>query len=133
MTEHPREKPAGRPSDEVPPAPDPLVPDPPASGAVPPLGVPFSGPERLRADSSLRLRWLAVVVAITAVGVVLVSTGRWEVGAVTVGVAMIVGALIRAVVPSRNVGLLKVRTKVVDVSGMLLVGIGIIVMVLSRI
>lgn len=128
MTERPREESAGPPFGEAP-----AVPDPPAPRALPPLGVPLSGAERVRTDASLRLRWLAVVVAITAVGVALVSTGRWEIGAVTVGAAMIVGAFIRAVVPSRKVGLLKVRTKVVDVSGMLVVGIGIIVMVISRI
>lgn len=123
MTEHPREEPVGPPFGEAPSVP----------GASQPLGVSLSGAERVRTEPSLRLRWLAVVVAITAVGVALVSTGRWEVGAVTVGAAMIVGALIRVVVPSRKVGLLKVRTKVVDVSGMLVVGIGIIVMVISRI
>lgn len=110
----------------------PVVADPPAPGAIPPAGVPWSGPERLRADASLGLRWLAVVIAIMAVGVVVIGTGRWQVGACTVGVGMIVGALIRALVPSQDVGLLQVRSRPVDVTVMLIVGAGIIVMVLSR-
>ena len=110
----------------------PVVADPPAPGAVPPPGVPWSGPERLHADPSLGVRWLAVVIAIMAVGVLVIGTGRWQLGAGTVGAGMIVGGLIRAFVPSRDVGLLQVRNKPVDVTVMLVIGVGIIVMVLLR-
>lgn len=110
----------------------PVVADPPAPGAIPPAGVPWSGPERLRADPSLGLKWLAVVVAMMAVGVVVIGAGRWQLGAGTVGAGMIVGGLIRAFVPSWDVGLLQVRSKPFDVTVMLVVGAGIIVMVLSR-
>lgn len=109
-----------------------IVPDPPAPGTLPPTGVPFSGPERVRVDPSLRLRWLVVTLAVMAVGVVLIGLGHWEVGAGSVGVGMIVGALIRALVPSREAGLLRVRRRVLDVGWMLLVGVGIILLVLSR-
>lgn len=109
-----------------------IVPDPPAPGTLPPTGVPFSGPERVRVDPSLRLRWLVVTLAVMAVGVVLIGLGHWEVGAGSVGAGMIVGALIRALVPSREAGLLRVRRRVLDVGWMLLVGVGIILLVLSR-
>ncbi|SDB89275.1 Protein of unknown function [Raineyella antarctica] len=109
-----------------------VVPDPPALGTIPPAGVPWSGPERLRADPGLRLRWLAVVVAIMAAGVVVIGLGHWQVGACIVGGGMIVGAVIRAIVPSSQAGLLRVRNRPIDVTGMLVVGVGIIVMVISR-
>jgi len=99
---------------------------------LPPTGVPFSGPERVRADPGLDLKWLLVVLAIMAVGMVTTGFGAWQVGACLVGGGMIVGALVRAILPSDKAGLLRVRTKPADVTWMLLVGVGIIVMVLSR-
>lgn len=114
------------------PGPIPIPPDPPAPGTLPPTGVPFSGPERVRADPGLDLKWLLVVLAIMAVGMVITGFGSWQVGACVVGGGMIVGALVRAILPSDKVGLLRVRTKPADATWMLLVGVGIIVMVLSR-
>lgn len=110
----------------------PLTPDPPAPGSLPPDGVPFAGAERVRVDPALRVRWLAVVLAITAAGAVLVAFGHWELGAGTIGAGMIVGALIRAIIPSPEAGLLRVRRRVVDVAWMLAIGIGIIALVISR-
>lgn len=100
--------------------------------ATPPAVATLTGRERIEADPGLRVVWLLIVLVVMAGGVALIALGQWQAGAATTGAGMIVAALIRAAVPSRDVGLLRVRTKVIDVTGMLAVGIGIIAMVLSR-
>jgi len=110
----------------------PIIPDPPAPGTVPPPGVPFTGPDRTRHDPGLRWTWLAIVVGIMAVGVVLIALGLWQAGSCLMGAGMIVGALMRLSIPSREIGLLRVRGKAFDVLWMLAVGTGIIAMVLAR-
>ncbi|QGF22524.1 DUF3017 domain-containing protein [Raineyella fluvialis] len=110
----------------------PLIPDPPAPGAVPPAGVPFVGRERTRRDPGLRWTWLAVVVTIMAAGVVVIAFGLWQLGSSLIGAGMIIGALMRLGLPSRQAGLLLVRGRIFDVLWMLAIGVGIIVMVLVR-
>ncbi len=90
------------------------------------------GVERLRADPSLRLTWLGLVLVLTAAGVAVIGAGHWQVGSVIIGAGMIVGGVIRAVRPGSEVGLLRVRGRVADVVLMGVVGAGIILMVLSR-
>ncbi|WOP18752.1 DUF3017 domain-containing protein [Raineyella sp. LH-20] len=110
----------------------PIIPDPPAPGTVPPAGVPFTGRERTRQDPGLRWTWLAIVLAIMAIGVVVTAMGLWQAGSGLIGAGMIVGALMRLSIPTREIGLLRVRGKVFDVLWMLGVGAGIIAMVLAR-
>lgn len=110
----------------------PIIPDPPAPGTLPPAGVPFTGKERLRRDPGLGWAWLAIVVAIMAAGVVLIALGLWQAGSCLIGGAMIVGAVMRFSIPSREIGLLRVRGRIFDGLWMLAIGIGIIAMVLAR-
>ena len=90
------------------------------------------GVERLRADPSLRLTYLGLVLAVVASGVVVIGLGHWQVGSVIIGAGMILGGTIRALRPGSEVGLLRVRGRIADVVLMWVVGAGIIAMVLSR-
>jgi hypothetical protein len=58
---------------------------------------------------------LALVLFIAAAGMVRVLTQHWREGAVLLGGAMIVAAVLRAVLPTERVGLLAVRSRPVDV------------------
>ena len=57
----------------------------------------------------------ATVAMITLVGLGLVLTQHWRRGAVLLGVALLVAAVLRLAVPAERVGLLAIRGKVVDV------------------
>jgi uncharacterized membrane protein YvlD (DUF360 family) len=58
---------------------------------------------------------LAMVLLIAAAGMVRVLTQHWREGAVLLGGAMIVAAVLRALLPTERVGLLAVRSRPVDV------------------
>jgi uncharacterized membrane protein YvlD (DUF360 family) len=58
---------------------------------------------------------LALVLLIAAAGMVRVLTQHWREGAVLLGGAMIVAAVLRAVLPTERVGLLAIRSRPVDV------------------
>jgi Protein of unknown function (DUF3017) len=58
---------------------------------------------------------LALVLLIAVVGMSRVLTQHWREGAVLLGGAMIVAAVLRAVLPTERVGLLAVRSRPVDV------------------
>jgi len=49
------------------------------------------------------------------VGLVLVITGPWRAGLLTVGSTFVVGAIARLVVPASHVGMLRVRGKAFDI------------------
>lgn len=70
---------------------------------------------------------LATVLAGVAVGLAVVATGHWRLGATLIGAAITVGGLLR-LMPQRRVGLLAVRNKALDTAVLLTVGIGIIVL-----
>jgi hypothetical protein len=57
----------------------------------------------------------ALVAVITLVGMGLVLTQHWRRGAVLLGVALLVAAVLRMTVPAERVGLLAIRGKAVDV------------------
>jgi Protein of unknown function (DUF3017) len=58
---------------------------------------------------------LTLVLLIAVVGMSRVLTQHWREGAVLLGGAMIVAAVLRAVLPTERVGLLAVRSRPVDV------------------
>ena len=63
-----------------------------------------------------------------AVGLVLVVLDQWRAGIVVVGVAFVVGAVARSVVPIDHTGMLRVRGKAFDIFWMSLLGAALIVL-----
>jgi hypothetical protein len=58
---------------------------------------------------------LGVVLVVAAVGMIRIGLYHWREGAVLIGGALVLAGLFRAVFPSRAVGLLAVRGRVIDV------------------
>lgn len=69
---------------------------------------------------------LVVLMVLAAGG--LVVTDRWRKGAVLLGLAMVTGAVLRAVLRDHQVGLLAVRNRPVDVLTFAAFGIAILVL-----
>nr|WP_255670141.1 DUF3017 domain-containing protein [Aeromicrobium wangtongii] len=65
---------------------------------------------------------------VVAVGLVLVAVGPWRVGVVAMGLAFIVGALARSVVPIDHTGMLRVRGKAFDVVWMTTLGVALVIL-----
>jgi len=63
-----------------------------------------------------------LVMAGVLVAALLVMFDRWRRGSFVFGAALLVGALLRALIPSSQAGLLQVRGKLFDVSAMAAVG-----------
>ena len=57
----------------------------------------------------------ALVAAITLAGMGLVLTQHWRRGAVLLGGALLVAAVLRLAVPPERIGLLAIRSRVIDV------------------
>lgn len=89
---------------------------------------PDQGPRPPRPWYRLVLgQWpLAVVLLGVTIGLAWVGLTHWKRGSFTVGVAFVVGTLLRAFLPADRVGLLGVRRRWVDVCCLGLLGAGII-------
>ena len=80
-------------------------------------------------------RWWPV--AVVAVGVVLgllvslLGPDSWRVGGVIIGLALLLGAGIRVVLPPREAGLLQVRSRPFDVTVLALGGAAIVILALA--
>jgi hypothetical protein len=74
--------------------------------------------------------WLAVVGTV-AIGLLVMYLDHWRRGLFTIGVASLLGAVFRAVLPARRVALLVVRSRAFDVAT--LVTLGLVIMVLSAV
>ena len=73
-----------------------------------------------------------LVVAVSAVGLLVIAFGPWRRGVVLIGVALLVGALMRAVLPENNAGMLRVRrSRWADV--LMLGGVGATLIVLATV
>jgi hypothetical protein len=73
-----------------------------------------------------------IVVAASALGLLIVAFGPWRRGVGLIGVALIVGALARAVLRDRDAGMLRVRrNRWVDV--LMLSGVGTTLIVLANV
>jgi hypothetical protein len=70
------------------------------------------------------------VLAATAVGLGISWWGDWRLGVKWVGGALVLGALLRLVLPRREAGMLAVRNRAVD--ALLLSGVGALVIILSE-
>lgn len=82
-----------------------------------------------RARARSLTQWpLLVVIGIVTIGLVLVGLGYWHAGTATVGGGLLVGAGERAFLSRQSAGLLQVRSRLFDVSFMLVCGLGIIIL-----
>jgi hypothetical protein len=73
---------------------------------------------------------LLAVLIVVGVGLLLVTFDHWRRGLVVMGVALLVGAALRMLVPLRRVGFLAVRSRLVDVlllscTGVVLIGVAL--------
>ncbi|OYN95670.1 hypothetical protein CGZ94_10890 [Enemella evansiae] len=85
-----------------------------------------------RAKARSLNQWpLLVVVAITAIALIVVARGHWRWGSGLFGAALCLGGLARLVLPRRMAGLLQVRGRAFDVTVLLGAGIAIIVLALA--
>lgn len=85
-----------------------------------------------RAKASSLTQWpLLLVLAIVAVGLVLVVLGHWRRGTMLIGMSLCVGAGLRAFLPREVAGLLQVRSWSFDVTFLLGCGAAIIVLSLA--
>ena len=73
------------------------------------------------------LVYLAVLL-VAAAGVGLVVVGLWRSGATVMGVAFLIGATGRVVLPDADAGMLKLRRKAIDVPTMLAIGVALVVL-----
>jgi hypothetical protein len=64
------------------------------------------------------------------IGLGMVVFGSWRGGVVVIGVAFVVGALARSVVPIDHTGMLRVRGKAFDMFWMTTLGVSLIVLAL---
>ena len=66
------------------------------------------------------------MLATTVVGVLVVVAGRVQTGLTTAGCAMLGGAVARLVLPRQQAGMLGVRRKLIDVTTMAVLGVGLV-------
>ena len=85
--------------------------------------------EPRRHPSTIGGAFYLVILAATVVGIVIVSTGRWRTGVHWMGGALVVGALLRSVLPTRDAGMLAVRHRWFDAA--LLGGTGVALWILA--
>ena len=71
--------------------------------------------------------WLAVVAGVGA-GLVVMYLDHWRKVLFTIGLASLLGAVFRAVLPARRVALLVVRSRAFDVATLMRLGLAIIVL-----
>lgn len=86
-------------------------------------------PEVRRHPSTIGGAFYLVILAATVLGLVIVSTGRWRTGVHWMAGAMGAAAVLRAVLPARDAGMLAVRNRWFDAA--LLGGTGIALWVLA--
>lgn len=90
-------------------------------------------PEASVATRSLRQWPLLIVVIGVLAGLVVSFLGEstWRLGCLLIGASLGVGAVERIALPSRDVGLLQVRTKAFDVTVLAVTGAAIIVLAIA--
>jgi hypothetical protein len=79
----------------------------------------------------VRREWaITLELTVAAVGLVIIGDRRFRPGCVVLGSALLLGAVLRAVLPERAVGMLHLRSRLVDVITMAVLGILTIVLAL---
>jgi len=79
----------------------------------------------------LRQLPLLAVLVVVAVGLVVVTFGHWRSGIVLVGLALVGAAVLRMLLPLRQVGFLAVRSRPIDVLLFAGTGLALAVIVLT--
>ena len=80
-------------------------------------------------ESSRVREWpFVTVLLVVVVGLLVTSRGYFRIGSVVVGAGVLLGALLRALLPERRAGLLVVRHRVLDVALMTAMGVAVIVL-----
>lgn len=74
---------------------------------------------------------VGAVLAVAAVGLLVVPTADWEPGVVVVGLALLLGAGLRAGLPTRAAGWLVVRSRAFDTAVLLVLGFGLLLLATS--
>ena len=87
--------------------------------------------ERRRPSTIGGLCYLAVL-AIAAVGLIVVATGHWRVGVDVLAGSLLCAAIARAVLPNDEAGMLEVRSKPLDVTLLIVVG-GVLIWLASTV
>lgn len=86
-------------------------------------------PDDRQDDAGLNPWSLLAVLAVFAIGIVLILTWHWRRGSVMIGGSMVLAGVLRLLLPPEWVGLLKVRSRGLDAA--LLLGMGVAIMVLG--
>ncbi len=84
----------------------------------------------MRGPRSRGSRLYLVQLLAVLVGLGVVVAGPWRAGIVVVGLAFVIGAAGRSVVPIDHTGMLRVRGKIFDILWMTLLGVALIVLAL---
>jgi hypothetical protein len=71
---------------------------------------------------------IALVLLVAGGGLVAVTLGHWRRGMFLVGIAALIGAVLRLVLRSRDAGLLVVRSRVFDVLALGAIGAAVVVL-----
>ncbi|MGY5884807.1 DUF3017 domain-containing protein [Modestobacter lacusdianchii] len=74
---------------------------------------------------------LFLVIVVVGVGLLLVAAAQWRTGLVVMGLALLLAALLRLLLPVRRVGFLAVRSRAVDVTLTGAVGVAVVAIALA--
>ena len=66
------------------------------------------------------------VLAVVAAGLLLAAVVDWQVGALVLGLGLLLGAGLRLALPTRRAGWLAVRTRAMDAAVLLLLGFAVV-------
>ena len=80
-------------------------------------------PEGRRYPSTIGGAFYLLVLALSAVGLVIVSQGSWRAGIKWIGASLVLAAVVRLVIPAPQAGMLAVRRRLVDVLILAVVGV----------
>lgn len=72
-----------------------------------------------------------VVVAVTAVGLLITVLGPWRRGIMVIGIGLLFAAVMRLALPEADAGMLRVRRRWADV--LMMVGVGVTMIVLANV
>lgn len=86
-----------------------------------------------RAAALTQKQWPLILVLLVVLTGLVVVWWSWPVGLLVIAGGLLLGALLRLVLPRREVGLLAVRGRLFDVLFLLLCGAGLLALVLARI
>ena len=86
-------------------------------------------PHGRRYPSTIGGAFYLLVLGVSAVGLGVVTQGDWRLGVRWIGAALVLAAVARLVLPTRQAGMLAVRRRTVDV--VILAGVGVAMLFLS--